>query len=504
MAKDAELFIGLVGAVGSELTRVTKALEHALQSVDYKCREINVIELLKEFREYSEGLSEGKAVFDRYSARMDAGDRFRETTELGDALARLCISSIRNAHRKSLSKTDDPTEPIPRTAYFLRSLKHPDEVDLLRKVYGPNFYLVAAYTPRDIRASNLRSRITKSTYDSQNDTHSAKAETLIQRDMDDRIKKYGQKVSMTFPKADCFIQAQDGADIARDTNRFIELLFGNSFHTPSPHEFGMFHAQAAALRSSALGRQVGAAIMSPDRDVVAIGTNEVPKFGGGQYWEGDPNDKRDFHLEEDPSDTKKREALGELFNKLKEQGWLSNEKAAELSIEKMVEQALPFLKGTRLVNLTEFGRIVHAEMAALTDAARRGAAVKDCTMYTTTFPCHNCARHIVAAGIREVVYIEPYPKTLAGEFHPDSIAVDSAGPTLDHVRFRPFVGVAPRLYMKLFEMAERKDSMGRVKQWKNVGASPRLALFANSYITTELAEANVLVEKIGRLNLTPL
>jgi cytidine deaminase len=319
--------------------------------------------------------------------------------------------------------------------------------------------------------------------------------------MDDRFKKYGQKVSMTFPKADCFIQAQDGADIAKDTNRFIELLFGNSFRTPSPQEFGMFHAQAAALRSSALGRQVGAAIMSPERDVVAIGTNEVPKFGGGQYWEGDQNDKRDIYLDQDPSDTKKREALGELFNKLKEKGWLSDPMTAGLSVEKMVEQALPFLKGTRMVNLTEFGRIVHAEMAALTEAARRGAAVKDCTMYTTTFPCHNCARHIVAAGIREVVYIEPYPKTLAGEFHPDSIAVDSTGPPSDHVWFRPFVGVAPRLYMKLFEMMERKDGMGRVLQWKNLGASPRLALSANSYITTELAEVNVLFEKIGQLNL---
>lgn len=504
MEKDAELFIALVGAVGSDLKRVTAALRHALQSVNYDCREINVIEQLREFREYVDGLSDEKAVYDRYVARMDAGDHFRETTELGDALARICISSIRKTHRQPRSKSSDATEPIPRTAYLFRSLKHPDEVELLRKVYGPNFYLVAAYTPRDLRASNLHSRITKSTYDSQNDTHRAKAETLIQRDMDDRIKKYGQKLNMTFPKADCFILVQDGADLAQDTTRFIELLFGNSFRTPTPQEFGMFHAQAAALRSSALGRQVGAAIMTPERDVIAIGTNEVPKFGGGQYWEGDLNDRRDFYLEEDPSDTKKREALGELFNKLKEHGWLTNQKIEGLTIEKIVEEALPFLKGTRLVNLTEFGRVVHAEMAALTDAARRGAAVKDCTMYTTTFPCHNCARHIVAAGIKEVVYIEPYPKTLAAEFHPDSIAVDSSGPTLNQVRFRPFVGVAPRLYMKLFEMNERKDAQGRVIQWRNVGANPRLALSANSYITTELAEASVLIEKIRRLNLTPL
>ena len=349
MAKDAELFIGLVGAVGSDLKRITAALRHALQSVGYDCLEINVIEQLREFREYVDDLSNEKAVFDRYMARMDAGDRFRETTELGDALARICISSIRKTHRQPNSKTGDPKEPIPRTAYLLRSLKHPDEVELLRRVYGPNFYLVAAYTPRDLRASDLHSRIAKSMYDSQNDTHRAKAETLIQRDMDDRIKKYGQKLNMTFPKADCFIHAQDGVDIAKDTARFIELLFGNSFRTPTPQEFGMFHAQAAALRSAALGRQVGAAIMTPDQDVIAIGTNEVPKFGGGQYWEGDPNDRRDFYLEEDPSDTKKREALGELFNKLREHGWLTSQKVDGLTIEKIVEEALPFLKGPATV-----------------------------------------------------------------------------------------------------------------------------------------------------------
>jgi deoxycytidylate deaminase len=78
------------------------------------------------------------------------------------------------------------------------------------------------------------------------------------------------------------------------------------------------------------------------------------------------------------------------------------------------------------MNVIEFGRAVHAEMAALMDSARRGVPVKNATLYCTTFPCHLCARHIVAAGIRRVVYIEPYPKSLAAQLYPDSIAVESA------------------------------------------------------------------------------
>jgi hypothetical protein len=35
------------------------------------------------------------------------------------------------------------TEPIPRTVHLLRSLKHPAEVEALRRVYGPGSGLIA-------------------------------------------------------------------------------------------------------------------------------------------------------------------------------------------------------------------------------------------------------------------------------------------------------------------------------------------------------------------------
>ncbi len=61
------------------------------------------------------------------------------------------------------------------------------------------------------------------------------------------------------------------------------------------------------------------------------------------------------------------------------------------------------LKATRLDDLTEFGRVVHAEMHAMLDAARRGVSTQGSTLFSTAFPCHNCAKHIVAAGIEEVL-----------------------------------------------------------------------------------------------------
>ena len=108
------------------------------------------------------------------------------------------------------------------------------------------------------------------------------------------------------------------------------------------------------------------------------------------------------------------------------------------------------LKDTRLDDLTEFGRVVHGEMHALLDAARRGVSTNGATLYCTTFPCHNCAKHIVAAGIKEVRYIAPYPKSLAEDLHPESIVVEPDGPTPRRVRFVPFKGISPAIYAPLF------------------------------------------------------
>ncbi|MFD2579396.1 deaminase [Novosphingobium colocasiae] len=53
-----------------------------------------------------------------------------------------------------------------------------------------------------------------------------------------------------------------------------------------------------------------------------------------------------------------------------------------------------------------FSRSVHAEMEAIVSVARIGkGSTVESTLYTTTFPCHNCARHIVAAGITRVVFL---------------------------------------------------------------------------------------------------
>lgn len=117
------------------------------------------------------------------------------------------------------------------------------------------------------------------------------------------------------------------------------------------------------------------------------------------------------------------------------------------------------------MSVIEYGRCVHAEMAAIIDAARRGVSIDGCTLYTTTFPRHECARHIVAAGIRRVVYIDPHPKSLVQELYKDSIALDA--PVCDEtcVVLQPFVGISPTPYLRYFNSPDRKDKLGNTVKW---------------------------------------
>jgi dCMP deaminase len=56
----------------------------------------------------------------------------------------------------------------------------------------------------------------------------------------------------------------------------------------------------------------------------------------------------------------------------------------------------------------ELCRGVHAEQNAVIQAAYFGVSIKDSTIYTTNFPCVMCAKILVNAGIREIVYKEDY------------------------------------------------------------------------------------------------
>ena len=142
------------------------------------------------------------------------------------------------------------------------------------------------------------------------------------------------------------------------------------------------------------------------------------------------------------------------------------------------------VKESQLMDIIEFGRMIHAEMSAISDAARLGRAVKDATLFCTTFPCHLCAKHIVAAVIDRVVFLEPYPKSYAQKLHSDSITFELGVP--GKVLFEPFIGISPRRYRDIFEKrSKRKHDDGRAKKWYENSPAPLIEDRSPVYIENE-------------------
>lgn len=468
-----ELFFALVGPTGTDLERVSDALKAELQVVGYVHQiDVRLSELLTALVTDLPGRDGPED--ERIRRYMDAGDAVRKGLEHGGALAALAVWKIDELRGENGARA--------ATAYLLRSLKHPQEIELLRAIYGASLIVISVFEAEDSRVQHLKTRIQKSDADVSMEEAEAKACELIKRDQDGGADPdHGQNVRRAFPLADFFVDAR--GDLRTAIGRLIRIFFGHPEESPTRDEYAMFSAQAAALRSSDMSRQVGAVIVDADGEIIAAGCNEVPKPLGGIYWGGDSPDERDFQRGSDANALMGQEILHEVFAQLQRAGWLEPERAS-IPPRALVEQArrLTLFDQARVANLIEFGRVVHAEMNAIVGAARKGMAVGAHVLYCTTFPCHGCARHIIGAGIAEVVYIEPYPKSLAVDLYPEAITLEACS---GKVRFRSFTGVAPRRYMEFFGFGKRKDNRGFALKWEATAARPRARQLGNPHLWAE-------------------
>jgi len=61
----------------------------------------------------------------------------------------------------------------------------------------------------------------------------------------------------------------------------------------------------------------------------------------------------------------------------------------------------------------ELCRGLHAEQNAIIQAAYYGVSIEGATLYCTHQPCITCAKMLINAGIKKIIYEEPYPDELA-------------------------------------------------------------------------------------------
>ena len=78
------------------------------------------------------------------------------------------------------------------------------------------------------------------------------------------------------------------------------------------------------------------------------------------------------------------------------------------------DDLLPWYKTDDVLD-TKHTYVCHAEMNAIMN--KNTADLKGCTIYVDLFPCNECAKLIIQAGIREVVFLrqkdENEPKSIA-------------------------------------------------------------------------------------------
>ena len=470
-----ELIFGVVGHVGSGTSEITRTLndilsEPNLEGGAYDVRILSARDVIAEWAGSNDEQAPESAQPSLQSTEefQDLGDKMRSRpTTTGEpdlpAVARGLILRIRQCRAELQGHSaEEDAAVVPdgtRRAYILDSLRHPAEVQLLRHIYQDAFVLIGVVCEAEKRLSRLVKKYS--------DAGEGKALAFMRRDAEAK-EVFGQHVADTFHLSDFFVDntadrlLQDGtSNKAWDTNdklsRLVKILTHSEIVRPEMPELAMHHAYGAMKQSACLSRQVGAALADQHGNIVATGTNEVPKAGGGVYGESfsdeAPDDRCAFRT---PSDRR-------YCSNTREQNQIVEElidEVPELAASKTDrrQQIASLLRRTRIGSLLEFSRAVHAEMDALLSAARQGISPVGARLFVTTFPCHYCARHLVGAGVDEVQYIEPYPKSQALELHSDAIQTRADGwkpPSQGgrKVLFRPFSGVAPRLFSRAF----RKD-----------------------------------------------
>lgn len=475
-----ELFIAVVGPAGAGAGTAAEVLKGYLEkaTVNEVAFEVAIIKASNEIKEWASqnGLPlppDGqRKTLDSIITMQDRGDGMRSVTNDNAAVAKAVIKRIRQARAEMSGKIPEELDGRPR-AYIIDSLRHPAEANLLRRLYQDAFALVGIVCDRPNRERRLTHNLFEPRDRNRPETKASVAD-FMDRDAD-APEKHGQHVTDTFHEADFFVDNSDDASdnlsmtaMNEPLRRFVNLMTSGQVVRPTIAETAMHHAHSAQLRSACMSRQVGAALTDGQGNIISTGTNEVPKAGGGVYGES---------FNEEPSNDSRcvfRET--KFCSSNKEQNAIINELID--SFPKLLdgldrESAIQSLRRTKLGGLIEFSRAVHAEMDAILSAARIGVSPRGGRLFVSTFPCHYCARHIVSAGIDEVQYIEPYPKSRALALHDDSITTDEkhwsppsqlaeiqvnkvepvSSDGNDRVRkvlFRPFVGVAPKMYERVF------------------------------------------------------
>ncbi len=352
------IVIGLTGSFGSGCSCISKEF---IEKKDYN--KISLSTILKEI--YVE--EEGTEPPSERNKLQEYGNKIRK--EKGNS--HLVEKAVEKIDSESCNK------------WVIDSIKNPHEIEYLKNKF-PEFYLISVF-------ANFETRWSRVEIPAIYDGNKKLFREDDKRDKDE-IEEYGQKVEDCCSKADIIISNdkqfsvgnRDYKKLEKKVNKFLRIIEGNETYFPTTEEAFMVMAYANSLRSSCLKRKVGAIIIDDDGNLYSSGYNEVPislspcKSEHAGCFRDKKREKFNRSIKDIENDEHKQEQILEKFKSCK---------------------------------ILDYCRALHAEETAILNLAKSGNSTmnRGATLYTTTYPCNLCANKIVQVGIKNVVYLEPYP-----------------------------------------------------------------------------------------------
>lgn len=377
MAASNRIIVGLTGAFGSGCTTAAKHLRDTRGFGESRLSDA----IRAEWSKAHQG-SPSRPELQRL------GDDLREKNHPG-ILVEIALSQLEAAGGGKLPD-----------AVVIDGLRNEGEVSYLRDEYGYRFTLIAVLASNDARWDRIGSTYT--------DQKLSLADFIADDSRDKNEEtKYGQQVELCVDKADILLDNTNATvgEFKSKVIDFVDLVTGKNPRGATQSEILMNIAFSSSHSSKCIKRHVGAVIADSKGQIVSAGYNENP-LGTNPCIDEPEYDHQCFrdivrnnHFKALAGKGARCPDCGERIIFEKGPPWRC--KACAQKGKKTNLEEFFFLD--RAMN---YCTAAHAEVWAILAAGERA---REGVLYTTTFPCSQCAEKIVQSGIRKVVFTEPYP-----------------------------------------------------------------------------------------------
>jgi deoxycytidylate deaminase/dephospho-CoA kinase len=356
------------------------------------------------------------------------------------------FSLIRSVKRlvKAAFAHDRETRSAASTRIVIDAIRNPLELVYLRDQFSA-FYAIAITTDDEHRKERLEDiNLTKKEIKALDE----KEYSENKKPLDNYENFVSQNLQDCIQKSDIFFAnpgvpsefAQNIRNLNAQVLRYVALMLRPGLITPTRDERCMQLAFVAKLNSGCISRQVGAAVADENFSIKAVGWNDVPK---GQVscllrdvdellTGGDKNAFSTFEKTD-------KKLLAQIKKTYQNRGQLEHEGLP-----------CPFCFKTEYNKSIDkdnqvHTRSLHAEENAFLQLAKHGnSGIDKGHLFTTASPCELCSKKAFQLGIKEIVYVDPYPGI-------SSSHILSSGDTKLRPKLRLFSGAVGHAYHRLYE-----------------------------------------------------